>query len=90
MNAMYAESREPMIAAIAREAGMDSEGTTAILDVMNFMSAETQLSDQWMGGWLATDLKRQADALEAAGKITALGDYEALVNTSYLEAASKM
>ena len=90
MNAMYAADREPMIADIAKEAGMDIEGTTAILDVMNFMTAEEQLSDKWMGGWLATDLKRQADALEAAGKITALGDYAPLVNTTYLAAASKM
>ena len=90
MNEMYAADRAPMIADIAKEAGMDIEGTTAILDVMNFMSAETQLSDEWMGKWLAGDLKRQALALEAAGKIKALDDYNALVNTSYLAAAAAM
>ncbi len=90
MNAQYAENPEPMVASIAKEAGMDLEGTKAILSVMNFMSAETQLSDQWMGGWLAGDLKRQADALEAAGKIKALGDYGPLVNTTYLAAAAAM
>jgi taurine transport system substrate-binding protein len=91
MNEMYAENRDPMIADIAKEAGMDIEGTTAILDVMNFMSAETQLSDQWMGKWLAGDLKRQADALEAAGTIEkALADYAPLVNTTYLASAVAM
>ena len=88
MNAMYAENPEPMYEAISIEAGMDMEGTVAILGVMAFMSAETQLSDQWMGKWLAGDLKRQALALEAAGKITALDDYDALVNTTYLAAAA--
>ena len=78
-----------MYEAISIEAGMDMEGTKAILDVMAFMSAETQLSDRWMGKWLAGDLKRQALALEAAGKITALDDYDALVNTTYLAAAAK-
>ena len=89
MNAMYAENPEPMCEAISIEAGMDMEGTKAILGVMAFMSAETQLSDRWMGKWLAGDLKRQALALEAAGKITALDDYDALVNTTYLAAAAK-
>lgn len=90
MNEMYAENREPMIADIAKEAGMDIEGTTAILDVMNFLPADVQLSDKWMGKWLAEDLKRQADALEAAGKIKALGDYGPLVNTTFLAAAAEM
>ena len=88
MNAMYLENPEPMYEAISIEAGMDMEGTKAILDVMGFMSAETQLSDKWMGKWLAGNLKEKAQGLEAAGKITALDDYEALVNTSYLAAAA--
>lgn len=90
MNAMYNENREPMIADIAKEAGMDIEGTTRILDVMRFLEAEEQLSDKWMGEWLPGDLKRQADALEAAGKITALDDYGPLVDTSYLAKAVEM
>ena len=90
MNAMYAADRAPMMEAIAKEAGMDMDGTTAVIDVFSFPSVEAQLSEEWMGGFLADYFTEAAAALEAGGKITALGDYNAVINTSYLEAASKM
>ncbi len=90
MNAMYAADRSPMMEAISVEAGMDLEGTTAVMDVFGFPDVATQLSDAWMGGFVAQYLADNAASLEADGKIKALPDYNALVNTSYLEAASNM
>ncbi len=90
MNAMYAADRQPMMEGIAKEAGMDLEGTTAVLDVFVFPTVSEQLSGDWLGGFLATDLAARAKSLEESGKIKALPDYGPLVNTSYLEAASKM
>ena len=90
MNAMYAKDAGPMMAGIAKEAGMDAEGTAAVIKTFVFPSVEEQLSAEWMGGGVAEYLASSAKALEEGGKIKALGDYKALVNASYLEAASKM
>ena len=90
MNEMYAADRAPMMEAIAKEAGMDLEGTTAVMDVFGFPDVATQLSDAWMGGFVAQYLTDSAASLAADGKITALSDYAPLVNTTYLEAASNM
>jgi len=90
MNAMFAADPAPMMAGIAKEAGMDAEGTKAVIGTFVFPSTEEQLSDAWMGGTVAEYLAKGAKALEEGGKITALPDYNALVNSSYLEAASKM
>lgn len=90
MNAKYAENRDPMMADISKEAGMDAEGTAAVLDVFAFPTVAEQLSDAWMGGFVAQYLSDSAKSLEESGKIKALSDYAPLVNTSYLEAASKL
>ncbi|PIB25966.1 taurine ABC transporter substrate-binding protein [Amylibacter kogurei] len=90
MNAMYAADRAPMMEAISKEAGMDLEGTTAVLDVFAFPTIDEQLSDAWLGGFVGEYLTSSAKTLEEGGKIQALDDYNALINTSYLEAASKM
>lgn len=90
MNAMYAENRDPMLEDIAKMAGMDMDGAIDNLDVFGFPTVEEQLSDSWMNGWLAGYLKEAADSLESDGKIEALDDYNALIDTSYLEAASNM
>lgn len=90
MEDMYREDREPMLDAISQAAGMDMEGTVAVLDVMGFPTIEDKLSDNWMGGYVATYLAEGAAKLEEAGQLTALEDYNALINSSYLEAASKM
>lgn len=90
MNAMYKEDRAPMLDSIAQAAGMDMEGTIAVLDVFAFPTIEEQLSDEWMGGWLAEKLKSDAEAMEEAGTITALDDYNGLINPTYLMAVSAM
>lgn len=90
MNAMYAKDRGPMMADIAKAAGMDVDTATAVLDVFAFPTLDEQLGDGWMGGFVAKYLADNAGALQEAGQIKALGDYEPLVNSSYLEAASKM
>ncbi|MEO0341974.1 MAG: ABC transporter substrate-binding protein [Pseudomonadota bacterium] len=91
MNAMYASDRGPMMADIATEAGMDLEGTTAVLDVFSFPTIEEQLSAEWMGGFVAEYFTSSAASLaESVDGFTALSDYAPLVNSSYLEAASSM
>jgi taurine transport system substrate-binding protein len=90
MNAMYAADRSGMMADIAKEAGMDLETTTAIIDIFGFPTAEVQLSDAWFGGFLAESLTASAAALEEAGQITPLSDYSAVIDSSYLEAAHNM
>lgn len=90
MNAMYAGGRDPMMADIAKEAGMDVETTTAIMDVFGFPTVDVQLSDAWFGGFLAGSLTGSAAALAEAGQITPLSDYSAVIDSSYLEAASGM
>ncbi len=90
MNAQYAGGRDSMMADISKEAGMDVETTTAIMDVFGFPTTDAQLSDAWFGGFLAEYLASSAAALEEAGQITPLSDYNAVIDSSYLEAASSM
>ncbi|MFK7902235.1 MAG: ABC transporter substrate-binding protein [Nitratireductor sp.] len=90
MNAWYATGRDSMMPDIAKEAGMDMAGTTAVIDVFAFPTVAEQLSDAWMGKFVGEYLTNSAKTLEEGGKIKALADYNALINTSYLEAASKM
>jgi len=90
MNAKYATDSAPMMESIGKAAGMDAEGTKAVIGTFVFPTVEEQLSDAWMGGFVAKNLADGAKSLEADGKIKALSDYNALVNTSYLEAASKL
>ncbi|MEL6946565.1 MAG: ABC transporter substrate-binding protein [Pseudomonadota bacterium] len=90
MNAEYAKDPAPMMDGIAKEAGMDMEATKAVIGTFVFPDVATQLSDKWMAGGVAQYLTDSAAKLEEAGKIKALPDYSALVNASYLDAASKM
>lgn len=90
MNAKYAKDSAPMMESIAKAAGMDDAGTKAVIGTFVFPTVEEQLSDAWMGGFVAKNLAASAASLEEGGKIKALSDYSALVNASYLEAASKM
>lgn len=90
MNAKYAKDSAPMMESIGKAAGMDAEGTKAVIGTFVFPTVEEQLSDAWMGGFVAKNLAASAASLEESGKIKALSDYSALVNASYLEAASKM
>lgn len=90
MNAMFASDPAPMMEGIAKEAGMDAAGTTDVIGTFVFPTTSEQLSAEWMGGGVAEYLTNSAAALAEGGKIKALPDYSALVNSSYLEAASKM
>lgn len=90
MNAQYAKDPEPMMEAISKAAGMDMEGTKAVISTFVFPSLEEQLTDEWMGGGVAAYLAASAKKLEEGGKIKALADYTALVNATYLEDAAKM
>jgi taurine transport system substrate-binding protein len=90
MNAQYAADPAPMMDSIAKAAGMDAEGTQAVIGTFVFPSTDTQLSAEWMGGGVAEFFTNAAASLEASGKIKALPDYSAVVDASYLEAATKM
>ncbi|MGB0855198.1 MAG: ABC transporter substrate-binding protein [Pikeienuella sp.] len=90
MNAMYAADKAPMMADIAKEAGMSAEDSAAVLSVFGFPTIEAQLGDGWFGGFLADYLASSAKSLEEAGQIKALDDYNAVIDSSYLEAASKL
>jgi len=90
MNAMYAADPAPMMADIASAAGMDAEGTSAVIGTFRFPDIPTQLSADWMGGGLQAYLANAAKSLEESGQLTALDDYDALVDSSYLEAAGNM
>ena len=90
MNAMYAADPDSMIGDISKAAGMDEEGTKAVIGTFRFPDIATQLSADWMGGGLAEFMANSAKSLEESGQITALDDYGPLVNSSYLEAAGNM
>jgi len=90
MNAMYAADAAPMMGEITKAAGMDAEGTAAVIGTFRFPDIPTQLSDAWMGGGLQDYLANSAKSLEESGQLKALADYGPLVNSSYLEAAGNM
>lgn len=91
MNAKFAADSAPMMDAIGKAAGMDADGTKAVISTFVFPSVKEQLSDEWMGGFVTKYLTDSAQKLADGKKIkAALSDYAPLVNTSYLEAASKM
>jgi len=88
MNDKYAADPAPMMADIAKAAGMELGDAEAVMSVFGFPTAADQLTDDWMGGFVAQYLADSAAALEEAGQIKALDDYAPLVNSTYLEAAS--
>jgi len=79
-----------MLPEIAKQAGMDEAAAKETIGVMRFPSVEAQLSDAWMGGFVQKNFAEAAAKMVEAGSVKALPDYDSLVNTSYLEAASKM
>jgi taurine transport system substrate-binding protein len=87
MNAQYASDPDSMMADISSAAGMDLEGTKAVIGTFRFPDVDTQLSSAWMGGDLIEIISNSAKSLEDSGQLTALDDYAPLVNTSFLEAA---
>lgn len=87
---MHRADGDAMLANIAQAAGMDEEGAAAVMGVFVFPTLDEKLSDNWMGGGVAEYLTNSAATLESKGQLTALEDYSAVVNSSFLQAASGM
>ncbi|MGB7204451.1 MAG: ABC transporter substrate-binding protein [Anderseniella sp.] len=83
-------AQKEMIPAIAKQAGMDEAATTETMAIFVFPSIAEQLSEAWMGGFVQKNFAEAGARLVAGGSVKALPDYSVLINTSYLEAASKM
>ncbi len=91
MNRQYNEGRKgDMLPDIATQAGMDLDGATATASTFVFPTVADQLSDNWLGGFMATNFKEATDKRAESGEITALDSYEGAINASYLEAASQL
>ncbi|WP_299783835.1 ABC transporter substrate-binding protein [uncultured Roseobacter sp.] len=82
---------EEMVAALAKEAGMDLDAAKNALAGMKMLPADVALSDAWLGKNAATFMKGVADVFVEAGSIDkALDSYEGAINTGPLEAAKDM
>ena len=91
MNAKFNNGGQAeMMPDIAKQAGMDMDGATAVINIMKFLPTDVQLSEGWMNGFMVGNFKASADKTAEAGNTKALDSYEGAVNASYLEAASKM
>ena len=87
-NKRWNESQsEEMLAAIAKESGMDVEAAKASLSTMQFPSAEDQLSEKWLGGGAQEFMKGVANVFVEAKSIdSAKEDYSSNVNAEPLKA----
>ncbi len=92
MNAKYAAGGAgEMLPVIAKAAGMDEKATKETLAGFVFPTIKEQLSAKWLGGGTQKFLKEVGDFFVKQGTIPKARDsYESAVDTSYLEAASKM
>jgi len=92
-NAMWADeaNRAEMLPVIAKDAGMDEDGTASTMATFKFPSVDEQLSAAWLGGNAQNFMKGVADVFVGAGSIpAALDSYEGAVNTDALKAVSAM
>ena len=92
-NAAWAEGsmKDDMLAVIAEDAGMDATATAETMATFVFPTMEEQLGEKWLGGGAQKFMLGVASVFAEAGSIdAALDSYDANVNASYLEAASKM
>lgn len=90
-NAAYAAAPDGFIPVLAKDSGLDEAGTKAQLDGFALPTIEEKLSDKWLGGGLQAYLKGVADFFVSTGNIpSALDSYDGVVDSSYLEAASKL
>ncbi|MBY8976561.1 ABC transporter substrate-binding protein [Rhodobacteraceae bacterium NNCM2] len=89
--AWNANKSDEMLAAIAKESGMDVEGARAAISTMSFPSIEEQLSKKWFDGAVQNFMKGVADVFVEAGSIdSALSTYDNAVNVTPLKAAESM
>jgi taurine transport system substrate-binding protein len=74
---------------IAAAAGMEDVGNFLDGEVwFSFPTIDEQLSDEWLGGYVADNMKEQLATFVRLGEIpAALDDFSSFVDTSYLEAA---
>ena len=91
-NAEWAANKsDDMLAAIAKESGMDTDAAAKSMSTFEFPTIDEQLSASWFGGNAAPFMKGVADVFVEAGSIdSALDSYEGTVNTGPLEAAKGM
>ncbi len=92
MNAKYASGgAAEMLPVIAKAAGMDEKATKETLAGFAFPTIKEQLSPKWLGGGTQKFLKEVGDFFVAQGTIPKARDnYDSAVDSSYLEAASKL
>jgi taurine transport system substrate-binding protein len=72
--------------------GIESADAASQLTQYTYLTGEEQLSDEWLGGELAQNLKDTADFLVEQKSITEAPDldaFQAAINTTYLEQAIK-
>lgn len=91
MNKKFLTDADEMIPVIAKDAGMDIEGTKEQLDGFKFPTAEEQLSEKWLGGGSQKFLKEVADFFVSTNNIPEARDsYDSAINTEPLKTASDM
>ena len=86
-NAMWAEGskKDEMVAAIAKDAGMDPADAAASLATFTFPTVEEQLGPKWLGGGAQEFMLGVAKVFKDAGSIPeALDSYADTVNTGPL------
>lgn len=86
----YNADRELLIDRIASMAGLDRDATIALLDGLVLPERDAQLSEAWLGGAVQQVMKDRMDLLADQGVIdSALGSYDAYVDTSFLESVDR-
>ncbi|MAW08170.1 MAG: taurine ABC transporter substrate-binding protein [Halobacteriovoraceae bacterium] len=91
-NAMWnaGTDKAKMIEVIAKDAGMDVADTEATMATFSFPSTSEALSDKWLGGGVQDFMVGVAGVFAEAGSIpTALDNYDASVDATYLSAVAE-
>ncbi len=88
-NEMWAADPAAYNDTIAAAAGMEDVGNFLDGEVwFSFPTIEEQLSEEWMGGYVQTNMKDQLETFVRLGEIpSSLDDFSSFVDSSYLEAA---
>ncbi len=88
-NEMWAADPSAYNDTIAAAAGMEDVGNFLDGEVwFSFPTIEEQLSEDWMGGYVQTNMKEQLETFVRLGEIpSSLDDFSSFVDSSYLEAA---
>ena len=85
------DAAKAMIPVIAKDAGMDEQGTADTMATFIFPSVEDQLGAKWLGGGAQAFMQGVAQVFVDAGSIPSkLDSYDAAVNLGPLKASSGM